>query len=390
MQNSGKTNFLDALKFVLGATCNDLRVSRRIDLIHRNADPFETSVAVRFAGENFAREYQRSLDATGSETYRIDGEEVSHTDYLQELNQLNLTCKLPMHALSIGDFSNKSQLDRRDLIDHVSGSKALENDYKDRKLDLEAVETKLAQLRSESEEIGKARKEMDLLIKNRDGYNDLKRQYGEQLSIFYLFKLYHVEREITIIQAVLTNLEVPGDQVHPKFAELKQSQETLKAAQVEYRKSNEKLESSNLKVFRKESEIAMFGIKNLDVSDPLPTLEAQKKKLEEKIQNLKANLATLQRQLTEFNEFLAKDPDLEQIEANYQRLRGEFRTVNPFHFAVELLLSDTVKKREKMLEGEMRPGCRKIEDSLMEKYKKSHGLNEVISLASKIKKDLFN
>ena len=133
---SGKSNFMDAISFVMGEKTSSLRVRRLADLIHGasigRAVSNRASVSAIFVLEDKEEKtFTRSIIGSSAE-HRINGEVVSSSAYLKDLEQLGINVNAKNFLVfqgSVENISMKNPKERTALFEEISGSGSLKKEY---------------------------------------------------------------------------------------------------------------------------------------------------------------------------------------------------------------------------------------------------------------------
>lgn len=125
---TGKSNFMDAISFVMGEKTTSLRVKRLNDLIHGSSigRPVARScyVTAKFIVNNdYQLDFQRAVIG-GSSEYRINGNSVSSSAYLSRLEKMGINVKAKNFLVFQGAVENiamKTPKERTSLFEEISG-----------------------------------------------------------------------------------------------------------------------------------------------------------------------------------------------------------------------------------------------------------------------------
>ncbi|MBI1973401.1 chromosome segregation protein SMC [Candidatus Micrarchaeota archaeon] len=143
---SGKSNVVDSLVFALGgASIKSLRAGRLTDLVHHEAADNTAVVEIKLRhGEN-THIVSRSIDKSGQSVFRLDGRRVTRNaleDFL-----VSVSVHPDGHNVIMqGDVTNivkMTPLQRREIIDEVSGIAEYESKKGEALRELEVVEEKI-------------------------------------------------------------------------------------------------------------------------------------------------------------------------------------------------------------------------------------------------------
>eukprot|EP01071_Lankesteria_metandrocarpae_P004711 Lankesteria_metandrocarpae@DN3666_c0_g1_i1.p1 len=136
---SGKSNFMDAVAFALGVQSRHLRHQNLADLIYRR-EAEEASTVNRTAvvtlglrtGPNTVKVFQRKVTRGAHSSFLIDGVTTSFDHYSDQLTDYRILVKARTFLVFQGDIEEVAQKDPSELaalVDRISGSEALKEDY---------------------------------------------------------------------------------------------------------------------------------------------------------------------------------------------------------------------------------------------------------------------
>ncbi|GMM53956.1 cohesin subunit [Maudiozyma humilis] len=165
---SGKSNMMDAISFVLGVRSANLRSSAARDLVYRgvrtdsgsdissSGDAAATTttlpatsayVKAFYNDNNRTVTLQRSIETSGDSHYSIDGKTVPYSDFAAYLESQNVLVRAKNFLVFQGDVEQLAQQRPRDLsrlLEQISGSAALKQQYDDLQEQRDALAAGLA------------------------------------------------------------------------------------------------------------------------------------------------------------------------------------------------------------------------------------------------------
>ncbi|KAH8381877.1 hypothetical protein KR009_000701 [Drosophila setifemur] len=214
---SGKSNFMDAISFVMGEKTSSLRVKRLNDLIHGSSigKPVSRScyVTAKFVlNQEKHMDFQRAV-ISGSSEYRINGESVSSSTYLNKLEKIGINVKAKNFLVFQGAVENiamKTPKERTALFEEISGSGLLKDDYNRLKQEMIVAEEETQFTYQKKKGIAAERKEAKHEKMEADRYTRLQDEYNEKQVEYQLFRLFHVEKDI---QKYIADLEIKQQDV---------------------------------------------------------------------------------------------------------------------------------------------------------------------------------
>uniref|UniRef100_A0A673CEP2 Structural maintenance of chromosomes 1B n=1 Tax=Sphaeramia orbicularis TaxID=375764 RepID=A0A673CEP2_9TELE len=132
----GKSNVMDAISFATGARAASLRVKQLRELIHgaRIGHPVAKTarVTIRYRDdEEHDTSFRRSISGDSSE-YHINGEHVTHSKYMEELEKVNILAKAQNCLVFQGTVETialKDPKERTKMFESISQSRELAAEY---------------------------------------------------------------------------------------------------------------------------------------------------------------------------------------------------------------------------------------------------------------------
>ncbi|XP_004923679.2 structural maintenance of chromosomes protein 1A isoform X2 [Bombyx mandarina] len=200
---SGKSNFMDAVSFVMGEKTSLLRVKRLSDLIHgasiNKPVSRSASVTATFVLEDMTeKHFQRSVIGQSSE-HKIDGQSVSVSNYLGELEKLGINVKAKNFLVfqgAVESIAMKNPKERTTLFEEISGSGVLKEQYEACRAEVNRADEEAQFSYQKKKGVAAERKEAKFEKEEAEKYTRLKQELQEQKVELQLFHLYHNEREI--------------------------------------------------------------------------------------------------------------------------------------------------------------------------------------------------
>ncbi|KAH8336546.1 hypothetical protein KR074_006753 [Drosophila pseudoananassae] len=315
---SGKSNFMDAISFVMGEKTSSLRVKRLNDLIHGSSigKPVSRScyVTAKFIlNQEKHMDFQRAV-ISGSSEYRINGESVSSSTYLNKLEKIGINVKAKNFLVFQGAVENiamKTPKERTALFEEISGSGLLKDAYNRLKQDMIVAEEETQFTYQKKKGIAAERKEAKHEKMEAERYTRLQNEYNEKQVEYQLFRLFHVERDI---KKYITDLEVKQQDVKAVEQRKEAADEVLR----EKKKDAGKITRDLAKI---EQEIREFETQ-MNKRRPLYI------KAKEKVTHCKKKLASLQKTLETAREAdNAHQQDIRKLEkqlADVEALKKRF------------------------------------------------------------------
>ncbi|UJR31961.1 hypothetical protein I4U23_019434 [Adineta vaga] len=264
---SGKSNLMDAISFVLGEPTKSLRVRKLSELIHGAPinKPVSNRASVSLAficiktDENGNRSeeekrFQRLIIGNTSE-YRVDGHQLSATEYTEELENLGIYPKAKNFLIFQGQVESiamKTPKEFTAMFEEISRSGELREEYEQAKLEKNKAEQDTHANFQKKKGVEKQKKEVRLEKEVAQKYAALKTQYDELQLQLKLFQLYHNKQELTEKHDIV---ETKRDEVIKLEKRKEISDEEIKAKKKELAIYNKELAADEQKIKELEAQI---------------------------------------------------------------------------------------------------------------------------------------
>lgn len=249
---SGKSNLMDAISFVLGVRSVHLRASELKDLIysenalHDNHEisfhedvPTRASVmAVIEDTKHTEHRFQRIVNANASTEYRYNGRITTYASYNAKLEQLNILVKTRNFLVFQGDVESVAEQcskDLSDLMDQISGSRTLKNEYDEARISYEEAAEQLTALVSKRKLLQNELRQVRQHKEAFDRFGALKNEVHNHTIQKILWRLYHINEIIEIhtdwIEAHASRGEQARKRLHEKEQMLSEARSMLGSVQ---------------------------------------------------------------------------------------------------------------------------------------------------------------
>ncbi|CAF3048454.1 unnamed protein product, partial [Rotaria sp. Silwood2] len=208
---SGKSNLMDAISFVLGEPTKSLRVRKLSELIHgapiNKPVSNRASVSLIFVSiqtdrhgelDEHEKRFQRLIIGNASE-YRVDGQQLSATEYTEELENMGIIPKAKNFLIFQGQVESiamKTPKEFTAIFEELSRSGELRDEYEQAKQEKNKAEQDTHANFQKKKGVEKQKKEVRLEKEVAQKYAALKTQYDEQQLQLKLFQLYHNKQEL--------------------------------------------------------------------------------------------------------------------------------------------------------------------------------------------------
>ncbi|KAI5724110.1 hypothetical protein M8J76_015488 [Diaphorina citri] len=289
-----KSNFMDAISFVMGEKTTALRVKRLSDLIHGASvgQPVSRSAAVTavfLMDDGTEKRFTRSVQGSSAD-YRIDRELVSTQEYLSALEEIGINVKAKNFLVfqgAVESIAMKNPKETAQLFEEISGSGALKDDY-------ERLKAEMIQAEEETN--------MSYLKKKGVVAKEVEHQ---------LFKLYHNETDIKELE----------DELDKKKGEVEKIERRKEKAENILREKKKEQGALNRELAKVDQEIREMDV---EINKKRPSLIKSK----ERVSHIQKKLASAKKSLVEVrqaNEAHNKDiADLETQLADVRKRKAEY------------------------------------------------------------------
>ena len=193
---SGKSNLMDAISFVLGEPTKSLRVRKLSELIHgapiNKPVSNRASVSLIFVSIKTGRHgdrnehekrFQRLIVGNASE-YRVDGRQISATEYTEELENMGIIPKAKNFLIFQGQVESiamKTPKEFTAMFEELSRSGELKEEYEQAKQEKNKAEQDTHANFQKKKGVEKQKKEVRLEKEVAQKYAALKTQYVSSL-----------------------------------------------------------------------------------------------------------------------------------------------------------------------------------------------------------------
>lgn len=202
----GKSNFMDAISFVMGEKTGSLRVKRLSELIHGAAIGRPVSnrcyVTAKFElADGRKIDFQRSVIGSSAD-YKINGKGVQSQAYLDELEKLGINVKAKNFLVFQGAVENiamKNAKERTSLFEEISGSGMLKDEYNRLKYEMQQAEEETQFTYQKKRGMAAERKEAKAEKQEAERYTRLKEEYVSGIVCELLSSSCHINGNDCIV-----------------------------------------------------------------------------------------------------------------------------------------------------------------------------------------------
>ncbi|XP_061438405.1 structural maintenance of chromosomes protein 1B isoform X2 [Rhineura floridana] len=230
---SGKSNIMDALSFVMGEKTSNLRVKHIQELIHgaHVGKPVSCTGSVRmvYSEENGEdKTFSRIIRGNGSE-FLVNDVAVSRSMYTKELEEIGIIARARNCLVFQGEVETiamKKPKERTQLFEQISNSGEFAADYAEKKKNMQQAEEEAQFSYNKKKNVAAERKRAKLEKEEAEHYQMLFEELGEYRGQLQLFKLYHNEQKINLIN---NKLAAKNTNISAKKTAVSHAEEAVKA-----------------------------------------------------------------------------------------------------------------------------------------------------------------
>ena len=257
---SGKSNVMDAISFALGMRSAQLRGAQLADLVHSldgqrpEAAKALVRVVLRLASGRELR-LERSCSVAGGSEYRWDGRVVSWETYSDRLADLGIHTKARNFLVFQGDvesIASRSPRDLTRLIEQVSGSDALREDFERLEAEKKEADEQMSFAFSKRRQIQAERKQ------KKEQREEAEKYLGRQREVQGLKAQAHLAR-LAFRAADIASVRVEEGEAETKLEEaqreVKQQQKEVGKVKAEQVKAQKTLSSMGKRINQKRREV---------------------------------------------------------------------------------------------------------------------------------------
>ena len=387
---SGKSNIGDAIQFVLGnLSSKSMRASVLQDLIFmggKDEDPSDAAVVkIHFNNENDGLPVDddeviisRKIKSDNRSIYRINGDRTSRKNILDTLMAAGISPQGHNIILQgdITEIIKMSPLERRNIIEEVSGIEEYEDKKQEAEKELKKAEENLDKIEFRVSEVEKQVERLEEERNDALRYKHLKDKLKEKEKSLVAGKIDKLKREIKESEK---NLEEYKDEINKKQEEIDEIKSHIKSNESKIEEIDDKIENNEIidierKIEREKGKIEgkkrsidqinerieRLGSEIDDKESKINELHEKEQKKLEKVQKLKKDKKELDKDInSKKKKYEGLLKNLEDIDENIVELREE----------LEDFYRDEVEERVRE---------RMSEDSELDDDKKIEIMNDVL------------
>merc|ERR1739848_166257 len=243
----------------MGEKTNSLRVRRLADLIHGasigRAVSNRASVSAYFKLEDDTEKvFTRSIIGSSAE-HRVNGEVVSSSAYLKELEHLGVNVNAKNFLVfqgAVESIAMKNPKERTALFEEISGSGSKKMEYERLHEEMKQAEENTQFTYQKKKTLGLERKEAKLEKEEAEKYKKLQENLAERQIELQLFKLYHSERKIGEYENEIVEKRKATEKIEKKK---EKAEEKLKDVKKEQSKAQREFAKVDSEIREKENSI---------------------------------------------------------------------------------------------------------------------------------------
>ncbi|NYZ80071.1 AAA family ATPase, partial [Candidatus Micrarchaeota archaeon] len=313
---SGKSNIVDALCFAIGtASMKNLRADRLTDLVSHKSPDGTAAVEVEFRdGKGETQAVSRTIDKAGQSVFRLNGRRTTKFQIEETLRTMNIHAD-GHNIVMQGDvtrFIKMTPLQRRTLIDEVSGIAEYEMKKDESMRELAKVEEKT--------------KEAAIILSEKEGYLKVLEKEKIEAEVYIKLRDSMKQYQATLVKKDLELIEKTFTKATEAIAKAKTSIDEHKTKQAKlYERLNEvqkKADELSKKIFE-EADKKQVGIRREleDTKANAAILEERVKQLNENVQNNLRKIEGISKSVSEIgNAVKSKEKEADAISENEDNL----------------------------------------------------------------------
>merc|ERR1719270_506340 len=382
----------------MGEKTSSLRVRRLADLIHGasigRAVSNRASVSAIFALEDgVEKTFTRSIIG-GSTDHKIDGDPVSSSNYLKELEQLGINVNAKNFLVFQGAVENiamKNPKERTALFEEISGSGSKKKDYDSLKEEMMQAEENTQFTYQKKKNISLERKEAKLEKEEAEKYKKLQDNAADRQVELQLFKLFHNERqikensdEVSARRKDIDKIDKKKEKAEEKLKEVKKeqgkSQREFAKVDADIREKENNIQKKRPAFIKAKEKATHLNKKVEQAKKSLKQAEKAYKSHKSDVEELETELRASERRRDEYLEMTASESKEQgrnlQLEGNqikeYQKLK-EKAAKESARYMAEL---DSTNREHKSVQDKLDTEMRKKEEMESKSKTKGHELEE--------------
>lgn len=372
---TGKSNVMDAISFVLGVKSTTLRGNKLGDLIHKKPDENSSNrkafVEVVYIDDededdNTEIHFRRTITASGGSGYYLDGKKATWEQYNAKLMDIGVLVRARNFLVFQGDVdsvASKSPAELTQLIEEISGSGDLREEYDELKVAYEKAEEVVHRTFDKRKNVLREEKQIREQKEEAEHFQELLEEQQRLKTEFFLWQLFHVEKDLAFQTEELQDLTEQLAAEQERLAAAEGAIKKLSGSGASTRKAflNAEKESTKLRrlMAKKQPLIIKLAEQIEHLSNTLKEQEKEKKKLEKAATKHQKEVDALEAELEEVaqaeKEFLeaAESEEKEKLELasaqleEYNRIREEAGAkTTPLRQELESLSRELRSKKE--------------------------------------------
>ncbi|XP_047336819.1 structural maintenance of chromosomes protein 1 [Impatiens glandulifera] len=320
---SGKSNLMDAISFVLGVRTGQLRGSQLKDFIYALDDRDKEQKGrkafvklVYLLGSGTEIQFTRTITPAGGSEYRIDGRVVNWDDYNGKLKSLGILVKARNFLVFQGDvesIASKNPKELAALIEQISGSEDLKDEYEKLEEQKARAEEKAALAYQKKRTVVSERKQKKEQKEEAEKHLQFQTQLKSVKKEHFLWQLWNFEKDIEKANEDLEDDKKSREELVQESSGYEHEVAIKKKEQAKYLKEialcEKRISDKNNRVDRNQPELLKLKEESSRIAHKIKSAEKdlKKKKTErrnhaEEIKKLHNDLRDLTKQLEDLHE----------------------------------------------------------------------------------------
>ncbi|KRZ97204.1 Structural maintenance of chromosomes protein 1A, partial [Trichinella sp. T8] len=364
-----QSNLMDAICFVLGEKTSSLRVRKISDLIYGApvGKPVSTRcyVAMTYEDDDGRILKFMRLVAGASAEYRIDGATVSHLQYTEALESINIFIRAKNFLVFQGAVENIAMKNPKEctlLFEEISRSGELKAEYETLKAEMMRAEQDTQLNYHRKRDIAAKRRAAKMEKEEAEKYQKLKDSVAEKQSRYYLMKLFSNDRESKRIFGEMNGKHGEQSRIATKCSEV---EEVLKERRKVYSKVTREVNKLEQQIYEMVQFLLPIGKNESEITREKPSFIKVKENVRHSERKLEAFHKAFEaaRKNAERQQEVIRQFEVQLKEANEQRDAFEAQLMQESE-SQGLQLDSEQLAQYNSLKGEVVRQCASIQQEL--------------------------
>ncbi|XP_026470044.1 structural maintenance of chromosomes protein 1A-like [Ctenocephalides felis] len=361
---TGKSNFLDAICFVMGQNVTQLRGNNLKDLIYgaiwNEEIPSGAYVKAYLKINGREESFKRTIDVHKC-IYQISDKVVTYAKYVDNLEKIGIFAKVENFIVHQGEVEHIANMHKNDLtskLDVLCGSYKLKDDYERLTNEKIRLEGKIASIHKDQNKILREIRNCKALKKEAGKLTVLQKEIEYRQTTLKVYELYVLKESIAKLECKLTEHLVHVDTIESKKQTIFESTDTLRRELKQLNRELWEIEQRNLKTYADiakqrdpyvQAQEEIIGLrKQLDSAEKnLAKAVEEKNAYEHSIQNVERNYNLFLSEITDSELSTSTIISLEESQLrDYYNIKNESDKKTALLTCEQINIDRAIKQRE--------------------------------------------